>query len=45
MVDLVAKEGPIVLVASSNGGWISTYLATVRPNRIKGMVLVGKRKI
>lgn len=45
MVDMVAKDGPIVLVASSNGGWISTYLATVRPNRIRGMVLIGEKGI
>ena len=42
MVDLVAQPGPIILVASSNGGWISTYIATVRPDRIAGLVLIGR---
>ena len=41
MVDLVAQPGPVILVASSNGGWISTYLATVRPDKIAGLVLIG----
>ena len=42
IVDEVAQAGPVILVASSNGGWISTYIATVRPERIAGLVLIGK---
>ena len=42
MVDLIAQDGPVILVASSNGGWVSTYVASVRPERVAGLVLIGK---
>jgi pimeloyl-ACP methyl ester carboxylesterase len=41
MVDLIAEDGPVILVASSNGGWVSTYIASVRPEKIAGLVLIG----
>jgi pimeloyl-ACP methyl ester carboxylesterase len=34
-------EGPLVLVGSSMGGWISCLVAAVRPERIKAMVLIA----
>merc|ERR1719367_141291 len=40
MVDRVC-EGPVVLVASSLGGWISTIVAQRRPHRIHGMVFLA----
>jgi len=40
MVDRVC-EGPVVLVASSLGGWISTIIAQRRPHRIHGMVFLA----
>jgi pimeloyl-ACP methyl ester carboxylesterase len=42
MVDLIAQDGPVILVASSNGGWVSTYVASVRPERIAALALIGK---
>ena len=44
MVDLISQDGPVILVASSNGGWVSTYVASVRPEKIVGLVLIGKFK-
>jgi pimeloyl-ACP methyl ester carboxylesterase len=44
MVDLIAEDGPVILVASSNGGWVSTYIASVRPEKIAGLVLIGNLK-
>ena len=41
MVDQVARDDKIILVASSNGGWVSTYVASVRPDKIVGLVLIG----
>lgn len=34
-------EGPLVLVGSSMGGWISCLATAVRPERIKAMVLIA----
>src|ERR1700741_186918 len=34
-------EGPLVLVGSSMGGWISCWAAMARPERIQAMVLVA----
>ena len=34
-------EGPLVLVGSSMGGWISCLAAVVRPDRIKALVLIA----
>ena len=42
IVDRVIPTGePIVIVASSMGGWLSTYVASVRPERIRAMVFIG----
>ena len=41
MVDQAAGDDKIILVASSNGGWVSTYVASVRPEKIVGLVLIG----
>ena len=40
MVDSVC-EGPIILVASSLGAWISTIVAQRRPARIHSMLFIG----
>ena len=40
MLDRLA-DGPAVLVGSSMGGWIALLLARMRPERIKGMVLIA----
>jgi pimeloyl-ACP methyl ester carboxylesterase len=34
-------EGPLVLVGSSMGGWISCLVALARPERIKALVLIA----
>ena len=46
MVDKVASpDGPVVLVASSMGGWISSYIASIRPERVAGLLLLGEQII
>ena len=40
MMDHVAK-GPVVLIASSNGGQICGYIARTRPEQVKGLILIG----
>ena len=40
--DVVLASSPVLIVASSLGGWISTALARLRPEKIIGMVLLGK---
>merc|ERR1712080_561949 len=34
-------KGPVLLVASSLGCWISTWVALRRPDRVKGMIFLG----
>ena len=34
-------EGPLILVGSSMGGWLSCLVAAVRAERIKGLVLIA----
>ena len=34
-------EGPLVLVGSSMGGWLSCLVAAVRASRLRGMVLIA----
>ncbi|MBI1405870.1 MAG: alpha/beta fold hydrolase [Caulobacter sp.] len=34
-------DGPLILVGSSMGGWISCLVAAVRPERLAGMVLIA----
>ena len=41
MVDDVI-QGPVVITTSSMGGWLSTYVAKIRPSRIVGLVLIGE---
>ncbi len=43
MMDEVAQKQPVVLVASSNGCQMCTYIATVRPQQVKGLVFIGKK--
>ena len=38
LIDALAPPGPIVLVGSSMGGWISSFVAIARPDRIAAMV-------
>ena len=40
VIDQLA-EGPLVLVGSSMGGWLSLLAAAARPQRVKAMVLVA----
>lgn len=40
MVDRVC-DGPVILVASSVGAWISTLVALRRPERIHGIIFLG----
>lgn len=40
VLDQVAR-GPVVLVGSSMGAWIALLAARLRPDRVKGMVLVA----
>ena len=42
LIDVVVSTGPIILVASSMGGWVATYVASIRRQRIKALVLIGK---
>ena len=42
ILDQVAQGDPVVLVASSQGGWISVHVAKVRKDQIKGMVFIGE---
>lgn len=43
MIDnVVLESSPVLILASSLGGWISTALARMRPEKIIGMVLLGK---
>merc|ERR1712004_451888 len=44
MVDHVC-QGPVVLVASSLGSWISVLVAQRRPERIHGMIFLGPGSI
>ena len=41
MMDDVANKGPVVLIASSNGAQICGYIAKIRPEQVKGLVLIG----
>ena len=36
-------QGPVLLVGSSQGGWISTHVASVRPQRVVGLIVIGKK--
>jgi pimeloyl-ACP methyl ester carboxylesterase len=37
-------DGPLVLVGSSMGGWLSCLAAIARPDRVKAMVLIAPRR-
>ena len=41
MMDVVAQKGPVVLIASSNGGQICGHIAKTRPQQVKGLILIG----
>jgi pimeloyl-ACP methyl ester carboxylesterase len=45
MMDIVADKEPVVLVSSSNGGQVSAYIAKIRTEQVKGLLMIGNNKI
>jgi len=41
IMDILADKGPAILIASSNGAQICCHVAKVRPQQVKGLVLIG----
>ena len=42
IMDILADKGPAILIASSNGAQICCHVAKVRPQQVKGLVLIGE---
>ena len=45
MMDLVIGKRPVILIASSNGAQISAHIAKIRPDEVKGLILIGNSEI
>ena len=41
LMEKVLGSSPVVIVASSSGSWMSTYVASIRPESVLGLVLIG----
>ena len=42
IMDILADKGPVILIASSNGAQICSYVTQVRPEQVKGLLFLGK---